>query len=111
MNEIASLLGLNFALLILIILALWAYAVRIRDVSFIDAFWAFGMVLLAWSSWLQTDGQSLRAQIALALTTLWGRRSAIRKNHGWLYGGKRLELANNSAVCCVSDASAAVVHH
>jgi steroid 5-alpha reductase family enzyme len=74
MTEIASLLSLNFALLILVILALWAYAVRIRDVSFIDAFWAFAMVLLAWSSWLQMDGQSLRAQIALALTTLWGLR-------------------------------------
>jgi steroid 5-alpha reductase family enzyme len=68
------LLTLNFAVLIVIILLLWSYAVRIRDVSFIDAFWAFGMVILAWVSWLQVEGQARRSDILLALTTLWGLR-------------------------------------
>jgi steroid 5-alpha reductase family enzyme len=58
------------------ILLLWAYAVKIRDVSFIDAFWAFGMVILAWASWLQIDGQGRRADVLLALTTIWGVRLA-----------------------------------
>ena len=36
---------------------LWAVSVRIRDVSFIDSFWAFGMVMLAISTFVQAhDG-------------------------------------------------------
>ena len=50
MSDVLTMLGLNFAGLIAVILILWAIAVRLRDVSFIDAFWAFGMVLLAWAS-------------------------------------------------------------
>lgn len=50
MSEALTLLGINFATLIATILILWWIAVAIRDVSFIDAFWAFGMVLLAWGS-------------------------------------------------------------
>jgi steroid 5-alpha reductase family enzyme len=65
---------INFALLMVIILALWAYAVHIRDVSFIDAFWALGMVILALASWLQIDGQGRRADVLLALTGIWGLR-------------------------------------
>ncbi len=47
MNEVLLLLAINFAGLVAVILLLWGIAVTIRDVSFIDAFWAFGMVLLA----------------------------------------------------------------
>ena len=52
MNDIATNLLINAAALFVVILALWAYSVKIRDVSFIDAFWAFGMVLLAWATCL-----------------------------------------------------------
>ncbi len=68
------LLGFNFILLLGVILALWVYATQIRDVSFIDAFWAIGMVILAWSSWLQIEGQGRRADVILAITSLWGLR-------------------------------------
>ena len=51
MTAIGQTLAINATALLAVILLLWAYSVKIRDVSFIDAFWAFGMVLLAWASW------------------------------------------------------------
>ncbi|OYW12959.1 MAG: hypothetical protein B7Z55_17650, partial [Planctomycetales bacterium 12-60-4] len=63
------------------ILLLWAYSVRIRDVSFIDAFWAFGMVVLAWATWAQSANPGARSNLILALTTLWGMRLTI---HLWI---------------------------
>lgn len=74
MTPIANLLLLNAATLLAAILMLWAYSVRIRDVSFIDAFWAFGMVLLAWVSWAQSGAPGARSHLLLGLTTLWGLR-------------------------------------
>ena len=41
MTDIVTLLAINFAALIAAILILWGIAVAIRDVSFIDAFWAW----------------------------------------------------------------------
>jgi steroid 5-alpha reductase family enzyme len=76
MTDLGQLLAVNYAILFVTILLLWAYSTRIRDVSFIDAFWGFGMVILAWTSWLQIDGQGRRADVLLALTSLWGVRLA-----------------------------------
>jgi steroid 5-alpha reductase family enzyme len=76
MTDLGQLLAINYLFLLIIILLLWAYATRIRDVSFIDAFWGFGMVILAWCSWLQIEGQGRRADVLLGLTTLWGVRLA-----------------------------------
>jgi steroid 5-alpha reductase family enzyme len=83
-----SLLATNFALLMAAILLLWFYATRIRDVSFIDAFWSFGMVLLAWSSWMQIAGQGRRADVLLGLTTLWGLRLAWHLFTRWRAHGE-----------------------
>ncbi len=74
MTMLWQMLGLNAVGLLVVILLLWAIAVRIRDVSFIDAFWAFGMVLLAWASWLQVGSASMRGTLLLGLVTLWGLR-------------------------------------
>src|SRR3546814_10097020 len=48
MTGIGQVLTVNFIGLIVAIFGLWAGARAIRDVSFVDAFWPFGMVLLAW---------------------------------------------------------------
>ena len=47
MSGALTMLAINLGALMIAILLLWAYSVKIRDVSFIDAFWAFGMVILA----------------------------------------------------------------
>jgi steroid 5-alpha reductase family enzyme len=88
MSEALTLLAINFAGLIAVILLLWWIAVAIRDVSFIDAFWAFGMVLLAWGSAWQAGLDGLHARLLLGLTTLWGLRLAIHLFVRWRSHGK-----------------------
>jgi len=74
MIDILVLLAINLLGLLAVILILWRYACAIRDASFIDAFWAFGMVLLAWGTALQVGTGGQRGALILALTTLWGVR-------------------------------------
>ena len=80
MTAIGQTLAINATALLAVILLLWAYSVKIRDVSFIDAFWAFGMVLLAWASWTQSDAPGALSHVLLGLTTLWGLRLSL---HLW----------------------------
>lgn len=66
MSDALLLLGTNFAGLIGVILILWGISVVIRDVSFIDAFWAFGMVLLAWGTAWQVGVEAPHTNCCLA---------------------------------------------
>lgn len=78
-----QLLITNFIILAGIMTALWAYCVRIRDVSVIDAFWPLGMVILAGTTALLTDGSPIRSGILLALTALWGLRLSFHLFVRW----------------------------
>jgi steroid 5-alpha reductase family enzyme len=83
-----TLLGINLAILVAIILVLWGIAIRIRDVSFIDAFWGFGMVIMALASWLHAGPPTQRRTILLGLTALWGLRLAIHLFTRWRAEGE-----------------------
>jgi steroid 5-alpha reductase family enzyme len=72
--NILTALGINFALLVAIMVILWLISVRIRDVSFIDAFWAYGMAIMASASFMQSGNPGSLAYIIWALTALWGIR-------------------------------------
>lgn len=52
----------------------WAIAVRINDVSFIDAIWGGGMAVVAIASWLQLGEPGDRATLIAAMAALWGFR-------------------------------------
>lgn len=88
MSDLLTMLGLNFVGLIVVILILWRIAVAIRDVSFIDAFWAFGIVLLASASAVQVDVAGPHGKWLLGLTTLWGLRLAIHLFLRWRASGE-----------------------
>ncbi|MBB6427488.1 DUF1295 domain-containing protein [Sphingopyxis sp. JAI128] len=88
MSDVLLLLATNFAGLIGVILILWGIAVVIRDVSFIDAFWAFGMVLLAWGAAWQAGFDAPHATLLLGLTTLWGLRLAVHLTLRWAREGE-----------------------
>lgn len=85
MTSVAIMLATNFFGLLAVIVALWLVAVAIRDVSFIDAFWAFGMLLLAWSSAAQVGQDGLRAALLLGLVfltftlTRWSGKALLEK--------------------------------
>ena len=88
MTDLGSTMLINAAALLTVILALWAYSVKIRDVSFIDAFWAFGMVLLAWATWAQSSAPGARSHLLLGLTSLWGLRLTFHLWTRWRAHGE-----------------------
>lgn len=88
MTDAISLLAINFGGLLAVILLLWGIAVTIRDVSFIDAFWAAGMLLLAWGTWWQVGAEAAHAKLLLGLTSLWGLRLAIHLTIRWASHGE-----------------------
>ena len=55
-----ELIAINFALILAAMLVFCAIAVRIGDVSFIDAVWGGGMALLAATSFVQIGGTGER---------------------------------------------------
>lgn len=67
---------------------LWLYSIRIHDVSFIDAFWAFGMVMLAVSSFFQVEGDPARQWLLTALCLLWGLRLSTHLFTRWRAHGE-----------------------
>ncbi|KSB88129.1 hypothetical protein AS593_15725 [Caulobacter vibrioides] len=54
-------------------LALWLVGLRLRDVSFIDAWWGLGMALIAWTAFLQGP-PTPRGMLLTGLCTLWAVR-------------------------------------
>ena len=88
MTDLGSTILINAAALFAVILALWAYSVKIRDVSFIDAFWAFGMVLLACATWAQSESLGARSHLLLGLTALWGLRLTLHLWTRWRAHGE-----------------------
>lgn len=84
-----EILAVNAALLMIAIIILWAVSVRIRDVSFIDSFWAFGMVMLAVSTFVQAhDGSPQRKFLILGLTGIWGLRLSLHLYTRWRAEGE-----------------------
>lgn len=62
----------NAGVLLVLVLILWAISVRIGDVSFIDAFWGAGMVVMALLAWAQLDAPSQLANLILVMTAACG---------------------------------------
>lgn len=79
---------INLAVDAALLLILWRIAVRIGDVSFIDAVWGGGMAVLAAVSWLQLDDPGLRATLLLAMTVIWGLRLAVHLFTRWRAHGE-----------------------
>jgi len=65
---------INAVIAAVLLLAAWQVAVRIKDVSFIDAIWGGGMAVLAVASWLQLGEPGQRAHLMAAMAALWGLR-------------------------------------
>jgi steroid 5-alpha reductase family enzyme len=85
--EVTQLLVNNALLLVGVMFVLWIVAVRIRDVTFIDSFWAMGMMMLAASTYLQTDGSEPRKFVLLMLTSIWASRLGAHLLVRWMSEG------------------------
>lgn len=69
-----TLIAANLALAVTLFAGLWGLAQITRDPSFVDAFWAYGITLMAVSSFLLADGLDTRQTIITALVLIWGLR-------------------------------------
>lgn len=81
-------LGQNFLLLIAIMIVLWLVSIKIRDVSFIDAFWAYGMAIMASASMVQVPQPGPLAWVIWGLTALWGIRLGTHLFFRWRKEGE-----------------------
>ena len=75
----------NLLAVVFMMLLGWAVSVRRRNVTVVDTLWGLGFVLIAWLTWLRSDGYAFRQLLLCGLTTLWGLRLAIhlhQRNHG-----------------------------
>ncbi|MBA4001009.1 DUF1295 domain-containing protein [Brevundimonas sp.] len=81
--EIVLLLARNLALIVVVMMALWLLALKLKDVSFIDGVWGLGMVLLAGATFLQTDGDPLRKGLLTGLCAVWGIRLGVHLLNRW----------------------------
>ena len=68
---------LKFAMSLTSSVLLWLVAVRIRDVSFIDAVWPLAMLFLALVTWPRTDGDALRSGLLIGICGLWALRLGL----------------------------------
>jgi len=80
-----ELLGVNLAVVLVLLTALWAVSVAVRDTSIVDVFWGSGFVVVAWVTYALADGSADRRLLLAVLTTVWGLRLTIhlaRRNLG-----------------------------
>jgi steroid 5-alpha reductase family enzyme len=78
-----QMLLINFLALSASFVVLWLISIRLRDVSFVDGYWALGMVFMAALSFFQSDGYAPRKRLLLGLTALWGVRLGLHLFTRW----------------------------
>lgn len=84
---VIRLLLANAAIVALCFAALWLVALRLRDVSFVDAWWALGIVVLAWASFFGSGPPTDRKLVLLSLCTAWGMRLGVYLLWRWRKNG------------------------
>lgn len=67
-------LAINALVLVGFFLAAWLVCLKLRDVTPVDSLWAFGMVVLAIASFVQSEGLHERKLLLLGLCAAWGLR-------------------------------------
>lgn len=72
--NVLTLLVINAAILTGCFALLWAICLKGRDVTPVDSFWAFGMVVIAVTSFVLADGLPERKLLLLGLCAAWGIR-------------------------------------
>ncbi len=99
---LAAALAINLVAIVAAMLLLWRYAVAIRDPSFIDIVWAYGMVglVLLTAARLPAGPAGPAGWAILALVTLWGGRLGTHLLRRWrrLGADPRYERIIGSAI-------------
>jgi len=84
MAELLPILATDFAISAALFAALWLLSVALKDPSFIDAWWALGVVVIAWATHLQLTTPNPHALTLTLLATAWGLRLGLYLVWRWL---------------------------
>lgn len=76
-QEVATILGINLAICFASFVVLWAIGCAIRDVTFVDAWWALGLALMGVTTFFQADGFETRRLLLMGLSLVWGLRLGL----------------------------------
>jgi len=76
-QDIAVILAVNFAVVLASFVILWGIGCLIKDVTFVDAWWALGLAFMAVTTFVQADGAPDRMLLLLVLALAWGLRLGL----------------------------------
>lgn len=77
MESVLPIIFFNLCAVIVMMVIAWLLSLAIKDASIADIFWGLGFVLIAWLTFVRTNGYLPRSLLITALTTVWGMRLAI----------------------------------
>lgn len=77
MEEIFRILITNLGAGILLMVAGWLVSLVYRNVTLVDSLWGLGFPLMAWVTFLLSEGFTGRKVLIAVLVTLWGLRLSI----------------------------------
>lgn len=87
MSEALPILLTNLIVTGICFTALWLISIPLKDPSYVDSWWGLGVVVLAWSTYVQLGNPSPHATALLFLASAWGLRLGVYllwrwRNHG-----------------------------
>ena len=96
MQDIYLIMGWNLAAVSAMMLTGWVISLFYKNVTVVDTLWGLGFVLIAWLTYLVSDGYPGRSLLLAALVSAWGLRLSgylTLRNYGkgedHRYGGWR----------------------
>ena len=81
--DLIQALAINAALSAACFMALWAISIAIKDVSFVDSYWAIGMVILAIASLIESGPPTPHRLALTLLVAVWGLRLGVHLFLRW----------------------------
>ena len=73
-HQFFQLAWMNFALIMGLMVLLWAVSLALRDSSIADIYWGLGFIIVAWFTYFNCEGVHVRRLVVLTLVTAWGVR-------------------------------------
>jgi len=74
MQEIYAIMGWNLAAVTALMLAGWVISIIYKNVTVVDSLWGLGYVIIAWLTYLMSDGYPGRSLLLAVLVSMWGLR-------------------------------------
>ncbi len=77
MQELTHILLTDLAVSAGLFVLLWLASIALKDPSFVDSWWALGVVVLSWTTYFNLSNPTPHALLLTALGTAWGLRLGI----------------------------------